>query len=257
MRIEKWVFLLSYAIFLLFDIFFSLFSKDSGSINIMIFAITIASTCFSFSDLFYTLYNDNRKVRKALLRLFKLEDKAENHYRKIIETKYNQQAKNLVEQLNIIFKDDEEMLFRFFTGNLSTKEKEIFLDRVKRQSGDELVTVVTDFLELDNLEELETVSGISEQDRDIGDFLCAQKKKETMLHNISSVWALAGLTALLIILTIRIEPLPYICNISTIVAFLSVIVNVLLKEYYNANLRKEIAKQTVEVIKDLIENDKN
>lgn len=52
MRIEKWGYLLSYAIYLVFCICFSIFSEDVDAINSMVFAITIASTAFSVSDLF-------------------------------------------------------------------------------------------------------------------------------------------------------------------------------------------------------------
>ena len=76
MRIEKWGFLLSYAIYLVFCIFFSIFNKDHPAINTMIFAITIASTLFSFSDLLFTKLDIDKKERTDLRSLYYLANYA-------------------------------------------------------------------------------------------------------------------------------------------------------------------------------------
>lgn len=82
MRIEKWGFLLSYAIFLGFCIIYSITCKDAPAINTMIFAITIASTSFAISDLIFTKLDIDKKERESIFSLYYLNKSAKDFYNK-------------------------------------------------------------------------------------------------------------------------------------------------------------------------------
>lgn len=95
------------------------------------------------------------------------------------------------------------------------------------------------------------VSEHENKDINIYKLLNNQKTKELIYYKIASIIAVLGLVSLLIILTLRISAMSYINNTLTVIAFLSVIINLLLKDYYKANSLKKIEHQKKQLIKNL------
>lgn len=251
MRIEKWGFLLSYAIYLVFCIVFSLVSSDIDAINSMIFAITIASTAFSISDLLFTKFDIDKKERESQFGLYHLANHAKNYYINKIVAENGQKAEKMVSMLMEIFEGDENEILRFFEGKFSLQEKDIFLRKIKAYSNDEFTKFVMSCLESDNSEIIETIFEDEKEENHIYELLDKQKRKEEISFRIASSIAVLGLIALLIILTLRISAISYANNALTVVAFLSVIINLLMKEYYKANSLKKMAQQKKELLNDL------
>ncbi|MPN13510.1 hypothetical protein SDC9_160831 [bioreactor metagenome] len=152
----------------------------------------------------------------------------------------------MVSVLMDFFEGDE--LEKFFSGNLSVKEKEDFLNKVKALSNNEVTNFVEEFLKSD----ADKISKQNEDDKkSTSEMLSEREKKEKINHWIASSIAIIGLIALLIILTIRIKSIYYINNSLTGVAFLSVIINLLLKEYYKTSSLKKITEEKNKLLKDI------
>lgn len=253
MHIEKWGFLLSYAIYLLFCIFFSLFSTDDDAINTMIFSITIASTAFSISDFLFTKIDIDKKERESLAGLYYLSNFARKFYISKIEVKYGKKAQNLISMLMELFEGNEDQIMDFFEGKLSINEKEKFLNEVKLYSNDELTKFVKSFIETDNSLIDEIVNEDEEVEDNAQDLLVNQESKEGIYYVSASIVAVLGLIGLLIVLTIRIRTSSYVSNTLTITAFLFVIINLILKDYYKANSVKTLEEEKKKLLKDLQE----
>lgn len=251
MRIEKWGFLLSYAIYLAFCIVFSLVSKDTDAINSMIFAITIASTAFSISDLLFTKFDIDKKERESLIGLYYLTNQAKKIYIDKIKVKYGVKAEKMVSKLMELFEENVDEIVKFSAGNLSSEEKGNLLNKVKAYSNDELTEFVMSFLEADDSDIKEMFSEDGIEENDFHELLNKQKKREVINYRMASSIAVLGLIALLIILTLRINAISYVNNTFTVVAFLSVIFNLLLKEYYKANPLKNMEQEKKKLLEDL------
>lgn len=249
MRIEKWGYLLSYAIYLVFCICFSIFSEDVDAINSMVFAITIASTAFSVSDLFFTKLDIDRKEMESLCGLYNSIKKAEKFYINNIEVKYGKKAEKMSSMLMEVFEENEDEVINFFEEKLSPQEKENFLSKVKAYSNEELTEFVMNYLQSDNSDIKEMI--FEDEDVNINENMKHYKIKELINYRIASIIAVLGLAALLVILTLRISAMSYVINALTVVAFLSVIINLLLKEYYKANSLKNIESERKQLIKQL------
>lgn len=246
MRIEKWGFLSSYAIYLVFCIIFSLISKDASAINSMIFAITIGSTAFAISDILFTKFSIDKKERELLFSLYELNDYARKFYISKITSKYAEKSEKMVDLLMQIFEGEEDKLVNFFEGNISIKEKENMLIEIKAYSNEELMEFVTSFFD-SNSSDINEIATEDTEKNNIYELRNKQVKKEATYHFIASMVAVLGLVALLMILTLRINAASYVNNTLTVFAFLSVIVNLLLKEYYKSNSLKNIAIQKKEI----------
>ena len=249
MRIEKWGFLLSYAIYLFFCIAFSIFSTNEAAINTMIFAITIASTAFSISDLLFTKFSIDKKERESLFGLHYLTKQVRNFYINKIRIKYGQKNDKMASLLMDLFEENQDELMNFFEGKLSLQEQENFLDKVKAYSNDELTEFIVNFMKSDHSEDREVI--FEDDEKNIYEILNKQKKIEMIKFSIASSIAVLGLVALLVILTLRISAIPYINNVLTVVAFLFVIINLILKEYYKANSLKNMEQQKKKLLNDL------
>lgn len=250
MRIEKWGFLLSYAIYLAFCIIFSLINTDASAVNTMIFAITIASTAFAISDIFFTKFGIDKKERESLFSVYELSKYASKFYMNKITDKYT--GKKMVDLLMQIFEDDEDKLLNLFEGNISVKEKENLMIEIKAYSDEELTEFVTGLFDSDASDINEIIAEDDDEKSDIRTLCIRQEKKEAICHLLASLIAVLGLVALLIILTIRINPVSIINNTLTVIAFLSVIINLILKEYYKSNSLKKVANERKKIREDLI-----
>ncbi len=252
MRIEKWGFLLSYAIYLVFCMFFSFINKDVDAINSMISAITIASVAFSISDLLFTKFDIEKKERESLFGLYNLANRAKKIYISKIKNKYGQKAESMVSMLMELFKENEDEIIYFFEGKLSPQGKENFLNKVQAYSNDDLTKFVTNYSQLDISDSEEISFEHEEENINIYELQNNQKTKELINYRIASSIAVFGLVALLIILTLRINVASYVNNTLTVFAFFSVIINLLLKEYYKTNSLKKIEEERKQLIKDLM-----
>lgn len=250
MRIEKWGFLLSYTMYLVFCLVFTFISKDTPAINSMIFAISLASTAFSISDICFTKIGIDKKERKSIQKLYSITNYAQKYYKSKIKEKYGEKAEKMISLLMELFDNDENLLLNFFEGKLVEKEKEVMLSKIKAFSNDELTEFVTNFLKSDNSEISEMIEEENNENQ-IYNILNAHEKKEKIYLCFSSSVAIIGLTALLIVLTIRINVEAHITNMLTIVAFLFIIINLLLKEYYKTDSLKRLEQERIDLLNDL------
>lgn len=246
MRIEKWGFLLSYAIYLGFCIIFSLTSKDTSAVNTMIFAITIASTSFAISDLIFTKLDIDKKERESLFSLYHLNKYAKNFYINKIMEKYKDEADKSISILMELF--DETEIDKIISGSLTIAEKEKYLDKIKEYPNDDVKDCLHSILESDD--EI-TIENNEDDEKEISEMLKFSRRNEQIKYILASSIAVIGLIVLLVILTVRIETIPYINNALTGLAFLAVILNLLLKEYYKANSLKRQTEEKNKLIRDI------
>ena len=109
-----------------------------------------------------------------------------------------------------------------------------------------LNALIEDREELDSLYE--------DNENSIDDTLEEKKRRERRYFMLPDIFMIIGLVSLLMILTLRIEPLTKISNVCTIGAFLLVILNLTIKEYYKSDLIKELATNRRKIIITMIEN---
>ena len=216
----------------------------------MIFAITIASTSFSISDLLFTKVSIEENERKSMFAVLYLSDRVKEYYIKKIQERYGRDAQRIVSSLLKLFNDDLDIVVNFFEGNISEEEKERFLQTVNACGDEKLIKFVNSFSE----EDVSDVRETTEEKRESGDaikLLNAQQSKENHKKMIALAFAAIGLTALLIILTARVSVNTTITNALTIIAFIAVIVGLMLKEYYRAHSLAELAKKKQSLFKEL------
>ncbi|WP_143826212.1 hypothetical protein [Scatolibacter rhodanostii] len=149
-----------------------------------------------------------------------------------------------------IFEENEDKLVDFFEGNISVKEKENILREIEAYSNQELTEFVTSFLDCDT-SDIKEIIAENDEKIDVTPLRNNQEKKELIYHFLASLTAVLGLAALLVILTMRINATDTINNTLTVIAFLSVIINLLLKEYYKSNSIRNIANEKRKIQKDL------
>lgn len=246
MRMHKWVFLVAYVIYMLFAIVFTIVSNKSEIIDTLIFSVTIASTFFSISDLIFTKLDIDRKESDELFTLLFLSQYAQKIYLKKIEVKYGKDAEIKLSELKKIL--GEEAFEKIVSSNLSKEEKENYLKQV---NDIKLKKFLNELIQTNDEQEIVGV----EDERSVVDVLKSVKRREKFYFSLPSIVAVIGLISLLVILTLRVEPQPKINNVCTLVAFLSVITNLLLKECYKDKSLKQLADERREIIKDIKENE--
>lgn len=247
MRIEKWGFLVSYAIYLVFCIIFSVVSKDNDAISSMICSITIASTAFSISDFLFTKIDIDIKERELLAGLCYLYSWAEEVYMNKMNVKYGKEAKKVLSSLTELFDGNEEEIENFFEKRLALEEKEKILQKVETSENIELIEFVKNYIKADKC----AINEDEESEDSVQALLDEQEKKEKISYVLASGVAVLGLLALLIVLTMRISITTEMNNIFTIVAFLCVIVNLILKDYYRASSIEKLEEEKKKILKDL------
>ena len=124
-------------------------------------------------------------------------------------------------------------------------------------SNDEVTEFVVSYIETNNSDINEIVNEDEELEDSTQNLLSKQEKKEVIYYVIASSIAVFGLIALLIVLTLRISATSYANNTLTIIAFLFVIINLILKDYYKANSVKSLEEEKKKLFKDLRENNEN
>ncbi len=91
----------------------------------------------------------------------------------------------------------------------------------------------------------------TEENTPIHDIFLRNRKNVKRNKCLATCMAILGLIALLIVLTTRINAIAYVSNIMTIVAFLAVIINLLVKDCYKKDSLERYEAERREIIEDL------
>lgn len=163
-------------------------------------------------------------------------------YDKKMMIKCHKQADEFLPALMVLFEGSEDKIENFLMGKLSLKDKKDFLDHVKSNSNNELTQFINNYKESD-ISDIKEIMNDETNEKDVNEVLEKQKKKEQIYNVFASIIAVLGLSILLIVLTLRIVAPSRIINTLTIIAFLSVIISLLLREYYKVNSIKKLTKK--------------
>lgn len=121
--------------FLVFGIGFVIVSSDSGAINNLICAVSVASASISLADLFYSKVNIDKQERIQLTTCYLIAKHKSNTYFKQIERKYGEEAEVMISRLMRVFSEDEiEILL---TKELTTEQKEMYSERIRGKIKDD------------------------------------------------------------------------------------------------------------------------
>lgn len=246
MRMRKWVFLLSYIIYLLWAIAYAIVNKESAIIDTLIFSVTIASTIFSISDLVYTKFEIDKRETDETIMLLNLVKKCEKICTHKLETKYGEEVRKKFSDLEKILGKEE--LEKIVSSKLTQSEEIAYLKKV---NDVELRKFLANLLQ--SQKETDTVLEESD-DSHVVEMIKFIKRREKIYFSLPSILVVLGLVCLLIILTLRVEPQPFINNICTLIAFLSVIVGLMLRECYKAKELENLVNERKEIINVMKEN---
>ena len=220
-------------------------SNASAMIDTVIFSVTIASAFFSLSDLIYTKIEIDKRNADKEVNLYFLYKYASKIYMQEIEDKYAEQAEEYLSNLEKIL--GEEKLEKVFQSKLTKNEKTMCLNKVNDIKLKQFLNaLIEDREELDSLYE--------DNENSINDTLEEKKRRERRYFMLPDIFMIIGLVSLLMILTLRIEPLTKISNVCTVGAFLLVILNLTIKEYYKSDSIKELATNRRKIIINMIED---
>lgn len=240
MKIQKSIFLISYIIYLFCAVVYVMISNEGAKIDTLIFSVTVASTFFSISDLIYTKIEINKREWDEIVALYFLSKYAEEFYMQKIDNKYGEKAKKKLSVLEDALGEKE--LQKIFQSNLTKDEEAACLNKVNDiELKQFLMALIEDKEELDMLNEEEVTESLKEK-----------KRRERLYFMLPDILMITGLVSLLMILTLRIQPLIKISNVCTVGAFLAVILNLTVKEYYRSHSLEKLAAERKEIIKDII-----
>ena len=240
MKIQKSIFLISYIIYLFWAVVYVMISNEGAKIDTLIFSVTVASTFFSISDLIYTKIEINKREGDEIVALYFLNKYVEEFYMQKIDNKYGEKAKKKLSALEDALGEKE--LQKIFQSNLTKDEEAACLNKVNDiELKQFLVALIEDKEELDMLNEEEVTEPLKEK-----------KRRERLYFMLPDILMITGLVSLLMILTLRIQPLIKISNVCTVGAFLAVILNLTVKEYYRSHSLEKLAAERKEIIKDII-----
>jgi hypothetical protein len=255
MRLSSNIFLIAYAIFLVFGLGFVIISSDSGSINNLICAVSIASSAISLSDLFYSKLNIDKSERIQLTTCYLVAQHKSNYYMKQIEKKYGGAAEEMISRLMQVFNEDE--IERLFSNDFTDDEKNAYLEKIKITIDDEnrASQISMDINELTSFEKDEDFTdeqSVLEDGANVIKLLQAGKSKEKNNLLIANMIAILGLTLFLVVLAwdnIFQKHISTLNNVLTISAFLTVVLNFLIKDNYRAKSLQEIESTKKELYK--------
>lgn len=108
----------------------------------------------------------------------------------------------------------------------------------------------------ENDDDIKEISNRNQETKDIDEILRVQKKKERVYYIMATITAIAGLISLLVILTIRCQPVDYINNVITVLAFICVIFNLFVKDYYKAESIKKLENEKKKLLEEWREANK-
>lgn len=246
----KNIILIFYGLILVLFFIGSIIYKSHKLINYFVSALSIASAFISLAELFYTkasIDKDERIQLKNSYNLCKILSK--NLEQKIIK-KYKPEVDKIYNILHQIFNEDEQNII--LTHTFSEEQKKEFISRITNYTENEndIKNFCTVFLESMPDEILE----LYEDDiDDIDDMLSNGEYKENTNKKISKFLTILGFICIIVIFIISSLNNNFknfiisINNPITIIAFLCLIINILLKENY----RSKSFEYIEEVRKDL------
>ena len=253
MNISKNIFLYSYALYLFICIFLVVLNKDSSYINDLISSIAIASTSISFAELFYTKTLIDKKEREQLISLYNyMNMKSEKIINEIYE-KYKEEAKNNIALIEKVFDEKEFSLIledrKYYDDNKEKIYKKINESLENQDDIDKLNKIIDAYMENNDIEDF--IDNDKEDEVGINKGLKNAIKREKRNLLIANAIIILGFTAFFVVLTIDNIFKGYtsvINNFLTVFAFLSVILNVIIKDNYKRKSLKEIAKEREELL---------
>lgn len=210
----------------------------------MVFSVAIASTAFSIADLIFTKLDIDRKEHELLSSLYHLSKHLQEFYMNEISKKYENEAEQLMSVLMELFTQDE--IDKILYNKLTDEEKEELLNKAD-SCNEQTKILLSNYINSD----IESDMFNNEDETDVDLLLKAETFKQKIKYILASTIAVLGLTSLLIILTIRLEPLPTINNTLTLLAFLSVVITLLLKEYYKSDSLKNLNKEKTKLLNEV------
>ena len=244
MKIQKSIFLISYIIYLFWAVIYVMISNEGAKIDTLIFSVTVASTFFSISDLIYTKIEINKREGDEIVALHFLSKYAKEFYMQKIDNKYGEEAKKKLAVLEDALGEKE--LKKIFQSNLTKDEEAAYLNKVNDIESKQLLKAMIE----DNEELLDMLNEDNEEE--VTEAVKEKKRRERLYFMLPDILMITGLVSLLMILTLRIQPLIKISNVCTVVAFLAVILNLTVKEYYRSHSLEKLAAERKEIIKDII-----
>lgn len=197
MNLSKNTFLYAYALYLIICLFLIVQNESSNNIDVLISAVTIASTLISFAELFHTKSSIDKKERLQLQHLHRYCKNKCNQIMNEIYIKYEDDASRILEE-NLIFDNEVE--------DLMLDEKTEDVDIIDK--------------------------GIKKAE-----------KKEKFNFAIANIITVIAFTSLLVVLTVDNifgEYKSTINDFLTVFAFLSLILNIIMKDNYRAKSLKEL-----------------
>lgn len=196
-------------------IVFTIFFYDASKVNIIISAVTIVSLVLSVTDVVFSILDIKKKEREELFSLHDLSAMLENYYSREIERKYGEEASKIIEGLENALNEQQLLCLESIIASQETDDEEI-----TEQEIEEMKTRTID-----------------------------REKKQYLV-----VWGVVGIgvLAFLMILMGYIEIEAAVVNLLTEIAFLFVILNILIKDYYKEKSLKEISLARDEVKEDIV-----
>lgn len=264
MKLTSNIFLYVHAIFLIFCIGFVIVCPDENSINNLICAISIASTSISLAELFYTKTDIDKMERRELEGLYVYVKKLQDKYMKEIKYKYNDEAQKIILMIYNIFTEEE--VDRIFDKDIIDKEQlDKYLEKIRNSISnvtvrDELINFIINLN--NNKAELNEITDdeLEEQNKvEIKDILKKVEKKENFNLNIAKCIIIIGFTLLLVVLTVNnINEIMYgkissVNNVLTVIAFLTVIINFIIKDKYKSKSLEKLRVDKKQIINELAE----
>lgn len=254
-NISKNTFLYSYALFLVFCLFLAFFDSSGKYINRIISAIAIVSAVISFVEIFYTKILIDRKVRIQLVYLYNLSiqkcEKLENEILEKYKGEYKKSEKN-INLLNKVFGEDNVSMMLNDKRYLQKNKEKIFNKISEVLENEKDVKVLKSFIEqwiksddIDIFEENE------EDVLNINSGLEKAKRKENIKLKIINIAIILGFAIFIVVLMIDNFFKQYttlINNFLTVFAFLSVILNMIVKDNYKKKLRNELNETYKELL---------
>lgn len=255
MKLSSNVFLIAYAIFLVFGIGFAIFSSDSGAVNNLICAVSVASASISLADLFVSKANIDKSERIQLTVCYIVAKYKCKYYMRQIEKEYGGAAEEMVSRLMQVFEENE--IEKLFSNELDDDEVSAYLEKVKTNIDDENKAIqisedINKIISFEKSEDFVDEQSEFENDTDVKKLLQVGKDNEKRNFVIAYVITILGLVIFLIVLTcdnIFPKHISTLNNVLTIVAFLTVVLNFLIKDNYRAKSLREIETQKKDLYK--------
>ena len=254
MSLSKNVFVYSYCLFLFICLFLVVINSNCSYINDLISAIAIASASISFGELFYTKASIDKKERQQICFLYNYYSIKGENILQDLEDKYKDDAENLMNLVLEVLDEKELDMISKNKDYYEKNKKKIFekVDKVLENKED--IRIVKDYIEQLSQESDKEDEADEEA---INNGLSNAIRKEKKNFIIANIIIILGFTAFFLFLTIPNLLGKYtniVNNFLTVFAFISVILNVIIKDNYKAKSLQELSKERKEVLSNIKNN---